>query len=483
MGDGSSALVSARRYRRITARHTSFEIWKPSVAEQLEGLDVLGVERVFLIGDRPGRTVAGVRQWVTGELPAGWSHSERGHFMEGDSPVFRFEHVGGLRVELHRASAWFGDQAGRAECAEAWKLLGHLVAGAFEGAVLMATPTTTGRELWLRTIAEGREWPVLPDELQELVRSTSGQGRIELVRGPDQWPGAELPALVELDARWAYAALCRQLGSGVPVLDQLDVFEDQRRGRYRVRATVPADWCHVGILPAKDGADGWRWPARPGESFESWCDGAELLVAARAGWRFTVLERLLYPVQQAGAGPLDLWATKLAKVRAKAESLAAVGARSPEVCQLVMAGVRAMLLHAIGGFHGAPHRVTRALPVERADEAPAGAALRLEGDVVAWPEVRRPAWPEMVHPEWSSAVWARARARLLVAPGGAGALSVPFEQLVAFRTDAIYMTARPMPAWPDEGRPGQYRVKSERVGPMPAPANQAELLELREGNQ
>ena len=481
--DPTARVVTSRRFRPLRARSTIFRRWARDAGEQLGQLgDGAGVERIFLVGERPGQTIAGVREWATAELPAGWSHSERGHYMEGDSPVLRYQHESGATVELHRSASWFGDSTDVDRCREAWVLLGHLMRRAFGLPALLATPTTTGREAWLRTIPEGREWLVLPSEVQELIRSTSGQGRIELVAEP----GAELPALVEMDARWAYSALCRQLAgvaadegatwelvAGAP-------FDPYARARWHVRGEVPRDWSHVGILPVKDESGGWRWPRRPGERFDTWADGAELLVAQRHGWHFSVVEALTFPTYR-GAGPLDQWSKKLRELRETARNLAAVGARDEGVVELVGHAIRAMLLHAIGGFHGTPHRVTRAVPIDEPEKVPAGVHFRLEGSVLAWAEVRPPAWPEMVHPEWSAAIWARARARLVDAPDGAGALHVPFSEVVGFRTDAVYLTA---PAsWPDDGKAGRYRVKSHVLGPLRAPANQLELLALRDGGE
>src|SRR5690606_21657835 len=104
---------------------------------------------------------------------------------------------------------------------------------------------------------------------------------------------------------------------------------------------------------------------------------------------------------------------------------------------------------------------------------------RAEGDKLVWTELTEPAWPEMAHPEWSAQVYGRARARLLSAPGGAGALGVERSELVAFRTDAIYMTTDPH--WNDDGRPGRYRHVRTIPGPIKRPTTQRELLAVRDG--
>jgi hypothetical protein len=59
-----------------------------------------------------------------------------------------------------------------------------------------------------------------------------------------------------------------------------------------------------------------------------------------------------------------------------------------------------------------------------------------------------------------------------------GALHIPAGQVVAFRTDAIYLTARHN--WPYHGEPGDYLLKGHLTGPLPAPASEDELLALRD---
>lgn len=477
-GGGGRARILRRARRNYRSRPAEWQPWAATIGEQLAGVGA-GVELVHLIGERPARSKAGVLEWATGELPDGWRQGDGGHYVEGATPVLRYVAPDGRAVELHRAAAWYGERAMTPAAAEAaHRLLGRVLVGAIGAeAKVLATPSATGRYLLLRTIPYGAEWPVLADELQDELRATSGQGRIELFdRG-----GVELPELVEMDARVAYLGSCGGLGAGVPVRDRVPEYAGQQRGRYLATFTVPKGWAGPGLLGVAE-ADGygWRWPAEPGESGRGWWDGVELGLALAQGWPVTIHERILFPAYS-GRGPLDTWQRKLTA------ALGAIGESDEpaEVRELARAGLRAIVLHTIGALHGRGHRVTRWSP--NVADVPADAGdLRAEGGAYVWSEQRGQAWPEMAHPEWSVAIWARARARLLDGPTAAkgvraGMLHVPPAQLVACRTDAIYLTAEP--AWPDGGRPGHYRLKWRSSGPVTAPATAAELLAIRAGRE
>lgn len=418
---------------------------------------------VYLVGPRP---LEGWAAWSRADVPSGWELGPS--YFEG-APVMRYEHASGLRVEVHSAASWFGETTldDLEACTVAWRELGERVGHAFPGCVLLATPATTGRELFARTIPHGREYAVMSNDAQELVRSISGQGRVETI------PGPAVPALYEYDGRLMYAALAWELPCGEPERDTQETFGGQRRGWYLVRAQVPRDWPHAfGLLGVKHGAEGWRYPHEPGERFNTWTSGAELLVADRCGWEFSIRERLLFP-QYRGRGPLDTWAHKLTALRDGVHGPSSIAAR-------VRFALRSIVLHGIGAFQGRPHVVTESLPLERAQETPAGARdVRVEGERVLWAEESAGGWANMAHPEWCGWVWARARARLLSAPLQTGALHVRGGRVVAFRTDALYLTAQQ--DWRDDLRAGRFRLV--RAGhfdpPADAPTNGNELLALR----
>lgn len=55
----------------------------------------------------------------------------------------------------------------------------------WDDAVLIGSPSQTGRDLWSRTIPTTGKWaggyPVLSEELRGLLHATGGQGRAELI--------------------------------------------------------------------------------------------------------------------------------------------------------------------------------------------------------------------------------------------------------------------------------------------------------------
>ena len=491
--------TSTRRLRRnLTARAVEFVERPASAAALLDSLDSR-TRTVYLTGEPPAQ---GWLTWaLDGLSPTDGTVSPwepTGHYLDGAAPVLRYMHADRRRVEIHRASIWFGaGHYGPVEALRAWSALDAVISRHFPQSTLLATPATTGRELFLRTIPYGREWPTLPTDLQDLIRATDGQGRTELVAGSatfggERHPYNAMPALYEYDGRLMYAALCWGLPMGVPVHDSVDRFEGKTRARYHVDVTVPHDWPETfGLLGCQrdDGSRLWRYPHNPGETFTAWCDGAELELALEYRWPCTIRERLVWPDHQgAGKGPLDTWAAKLVAAREQCEPLPATDtsdelANENRVRALTANAIRAILLHGIGAFHGRPHLETHYQAAGIA--IPDGAEqVRLEGNWIVYALRGRPpgegSWrAQMSHPEWAAAVWARARRRLLAGPQRTGALHRTAGDVVAFRTDAVYLTRRQ--DWPDDERVGRLRLKRAcELGPYPWPTRTAELLALRD---
>lgn len=478
--DGGEQPVTRRVWRTITPRVTRFAPLASDASAQLLALGP-DVERVYLVGPRPGGNMAGLRAWAVPPegLPAGWDSGE--HYLDGNAPILRYRRPDGGKVELVRAAVWWGEGGYTVDQARmAWDRLGALVRGLFTGAVLMTTPATTGRDLFLRSIPKGAEWPTLPLDLQQLIRETDGarQARVELLtpRGTTQ-----LDQLVELDGRLMYAALCWGLPGGEVTHDETDEFAGMLRARYRVSGTVPADWSSacacgapghdgIGLFGVRDRDGSTHYPNHPREPYHCWVDGSELRLAYLHGWSPRIEERLVWAGYR-GKGPLDQWAATLTALYLHLHDA------DDGTGALCRSAVRAMLLHAIGAFQGRGSPVTFSVPIERADEVPPDADFRLEGTHLVWAEQRGPAWPALAHPEWCAALWARARARLLDGPGNTGGLRIPARDVVAFRTDALY--AHHAPDWRDDGRAGRFRVRSTRQGPLPWPTTHADLLAMR----
>lgn len=520
-GDGLSGIVSTRKRTRygkatmfyrdgfgVVVESALRNVWLgwPDADNTIDGIlttVTVGcpdaeLVRVYITGPTPA--VAGgsatqaeaVREWALSEWetrPGPWSVES--HYLSDPAlPVLRFRNADtGQRVTIMRAASWWGEtDADQAASAEAWWHLGRALdrERMFAGAGLGDTPATTGRALWLRTIPEGKGYPVASTELRELIGATSGQGRIEL-RPP---MADRVPSFTYLDGRFMYASLCWGLPVGEATfwtgeqVDKLEAREWTRiirgRGRWRITMTVPADWQHVGLFMAPGDGGRWRYPSTPGETFTTWADGCELWAAMLRGWDPVVHEGFTW----AEGKPLDLWIRKLLDVWKAADAH-----RDSLPAQLAARAVRSMVLYAIGAFATKAHPVTKAAPLDQAPDVAAGTEVRRVGDRLVWEEPGRlPGWSEEVsHPEWSATIWARARVRLLDGKGvngaAVGALHLPVEQVIAFATDALYLSSDP--EWADDGAPGRFRAKGRLDVAAPWPASYVDLYALRdraEGN-
>lgn len=454
----------------------------PSLADVLDVAGRLNAARVILTGPAPARA------WFLGGAE-GWTHGA--HYLDVDVPVGRYERAG-VRVEVRTAAEWFGAGdygPGTARAAES--ALATVYGAHVRGGSLFASPGATGLDAWLRSLprtagSDGApEAPEqLPDDLAQLVRSTSPQHRIERFRPP---AGAEtMPALWYLDGRWMYAALCKELGTGPARMmtgAQSDVLWTSKggryaRARYRVSFAAPAGWDGPGLLMAKAGEgrhDGWHAPT----SGATWADAAEVELAERMGWAITLHEGIAF-----GKGrPLDTWADRLVRARASVSD----HELGEQVAGMVRAGVRAILLHAIGGWHssGRSETTVTASTMQPPAGEGWGAPEPLGSGAFLWRRRHELSGraAAMVHPEWSSQVWGRAHARVLDGPTStpglrSGALYLRPGTLVGIYGDAVMTTERPAWADLDDGANGRLRVKGHACGPLPWPVRASERDEL-----
>jgi hypothetical protein len=372
---------------------------------------------------------------------------------------------------------------------------------------LLKTPARTGLELWHSSIGADPKsgyqhslaYPVLPEDVRTLIHRTSGQGRFELL--PPVMPDGLAPALWYLDGRLTYGGTALgELGIGPATHDHLPEYAGYQPGRYRVEFRVPDGWKHVGLLMAplpltgRWGDQRWHFPRTPGETSETWADASEMRIAFAPfphtcqdcaahygandgsrcplhGWHLHIQERILFTK---GHKPLRAWAEKLIAAR--------------DACaqnDLARAAIRNILLHAIGAFHGTHRPVTHiAHAADVPIHTPTQVALSPDGDELhLWNESGiTPRFPDYSRPEWSSQIWAKTRARLLLfrdydSKQFTGALTLPYEQLVAFRLDALYVTKNP--GWPDSGRPGTLRVKGHLDGPVPWLREETDLAAIK----
>ncbi len=457
--------------------------------------------RVFLVGappalnDEPGD--AGIRAWFLDDPGTGWKVAPTGHHLsDARTPTARYI-LGNLTVEIMRTAAWWGDQeASLLTARNTWFALEAQLREEFgDTARLLSTPAVTGRDLWQRTIGPKTTYPVLSDEIRELIHETAGQGRIELLPEPaihhhlDGRP-RPIPGVHVRDGRLMYAALTWGMPVGPPTLLTADAIAMmpaaqltkllKGRSRWHVRGNVPNDWARsFGLLmtPREDGK-GWRYPAEPGAPFETWCDGSELSLALDHGWRPELLGGMTWKEGK----PLNTWTEKLLRIWAHFDNHPDEG-----MGKLATRAVRSLILFAVGAFASRGRDATFTLPESEADKVPAGVVPHRSGDMLVWTQPAPPtAWSmQLAHPEWSATIWARARVRLLDGPGvngRTGALHLPPGiDVLGFRTDALVLTGDP--GWDDDGKPGRLRHDGELAGPFDWPATETELLRLKTAAQ
>ncbi|WP_331731841.1 hypothetical protein [Kitasatospora sp. NBC_01300] len=483
---------------------------------------VPGVQRIYITAGDPWHLSSqryptlkeAVAAWLNTPGPR-WTESRgRGanrdqfasHLVHPRNPVGRYIPSGAERdarqVEIHSVGPWFTpDGADVALVRHAFWLIYEALQRQWPDVVMMAFPSAMGRDLWKRTIPTSGQFaggfPVMSEELRALMHATAGQGRTELIV-PPRVPGT-LQGLYEADRTFAYGRHTHRSGVGAPQRITPRMFEamdaKQRRkalkdpSHWHIRATVPQDWNHVGILPAPVPGDrAWEYPANPGTTFTTWAGGNEVFLAMmenpqKTPWRIEILDGLVWKE----GDPLDKWAVGLKSAWSDLVGLSRVHGdeRTRRAAHLASRGIRSILLYGIGDFARRPRVNTGTTPIDQ--PVPDGAMIIGQDEhVTTWERVTSLARDPWAHPEWAAGVWSDARAALLdmsirdgkTAVGQAGALHLPPGSVVALRTDAVYST-EPI-RWPYFGKPGEYLLKGYQPGPVDAPTTEDRLLELRD---
>ncbi|MFJ6382571.1 hypothetical protein ACIQI7_21520 [Kitasatospora sp. NPDC092039] len=475
-----------------------------------------GTERIYITAGAPWHDGA-ERYSTLKDAVAAWLNtpSERwttavgsgrdklaGHFVHQRQPVGRYAPAAapeGPVTEVRSMGEWFDpDGADVVTCRQAFTLLWQALRRHWDDAVLMGSPSQTGRDLWSRTVPTAGKWaggyPVLSEELRGLLHATGGQGRTELIlppRVPEQ-----LPALVEYDRTFAYAKHLWKSPVGTPRRVTAAAFAAMTEAEqtkalmscshWNVRVTVPAGWNHVGLLPAPVTGDrAWIYPSEPGATFTTWAGGAEIHLALSnhlAPWKVEILGGLLWE----DGKPLDEWGKRLKAAWADLTNLSRIHGdeRRRTAAYLASRAVRAVLLFGLGGFAQRPRLVSGTTPLGEA--IPAGVEILGQDDhVVTWQRQAGFSRDPYAHPEWAAYVWSGARAALLDMKyrdgkqivGYAGALHAKPGTVVYFGTDGIALTERQ--PWPYRGEPGDYLLKGHLTGPVEHPASQEQYLKLR----
>lgn len=504
----------------------------PALVDMLNTADALGCPQIIVTGKIPP-----LRQdrpyWMLAETP-GWKH--KSHWLSREPRIGRYENeLNGHSIEIRPASEWFNDApVDQLQAKTAWDVLsgeveqitgtdhnGKPVTGG-----MFYTPAATAVNLWGMLLPKRlRSLPSLPADIAEQLHSTSGQHRIEHltttgngdneneyeVRHFDAAATPKLEDFAYIDGRFMYSALGWGVGLGAHRITRdeaaMNIYDRGGPGQYvsawyNVRATVPADWHHVGLLPlqAEDSRDGWLYPNRPGASFETWASGAEVMIAVQNGWTVDPVEGIVFdkqalddPDRRGRATPnvLDAWATKLNAAR---DAVQRRDDLDPEVRQAVAGALRAMLLQGIGNF-------AKRL---RGQDVTVTNPLDIPADFVDTAEQFGDRWVYHVpgrefterergyyHPELALQVWGRARARMLQSPAPReykgprpGMLSMDPSTILGVRGDAVYTSVVPGWALPladggaDDGKNGRLRIKGV-VHNVPTPLDESARNELR----
>jgi len=347
-----------------------------------------------------------------------------------------------------------------------------LLRGAFgPKALLLPYPHLTGQHLWRQT-RDIEGYPLLPDELQERIQHSAGQGR-QVVYTP---PGTKtIAGLAYYDMRFSYAASLTNLPCGPARYGQGGAFMPYPDGWWHIRFRVPDGWAHIGILGELHPDTGEKWyPDAPGYCGDTWAGSPEIRLALSRGWGVEVIESITFPDTGAYPRPLEVWREKLVTLYAREGGE-------------VQDAIRDITLHTIGAFHRAARQEWVIVPRaerERLPEENTDITRTPEGDFTyqVWAPLR-PALLPFTHPEWSALIWSRNKARVLCherAGRGSGALCVPRRDVIALRGDAVYLARDPDWGAQDDGKPGAMRLKGLLTGPLPAPRTRDDLNALRD---
>lgn len=487
----------------------------PNLWDLLETAHALGAERIMLTGrvpqvdDSPDR-----RHWLIAKTP-GWTTP--GHWLRSPATGRFVNELSGRKVEVRTVAEWFGtNDLAPAVASQAWQLTAAVLGKRVPGAKMFRSPAATGQNAWALSLPRDLDPQHVSPDLARIIHATAGQHRQEhLVASPlaskqasgvrcrcgaclplvnsEQTP--KIDAFAYVDGRFMYGALLRELGTGGTYLDRARAAEllesnPYARARYRVRFTVPESWAHVGLLGVQHeelGA-GWHYPNKPGTTFETWADSAEVHLARTQGWLIEPLEAIQHAVEGKVA---DTFAERLKAARNDVQSAPA----PREVSTAAAAALRLIVLATIGGWasRGNPRTVVAQNPRDVPPEHQA--TVRRQGDILIYTvdssvEETYRADGGSYRPEMAAQVWGRARARVLSCPTAhrghnGGALAVEPGTLLGINGDAIYTSVLPRWSLPvdqgggDDGNVGRMRLQGLLSGPIDTPATVGERNRLR----
>lgn len=318
---------------------------------------------------------------------------------------------------------------------------------------LLETPTRTGTDLLRRKLPFNGVYTNLTDEIESIVMSNFSQQRREVVTHEGL---EEITDLACYDGRLMYGACCRDIPIGQAEHDTTDLYVPYVPALYRVLFTVPDNWYHIGLLPVKSNIKGMAsmYPNKPQQEYESWCSTYELKTAIEHGWKYKILERVLWEegTQKGfiGKEPLRHWLQALIDLRE-----VEVPKRYQEpVRALIRGALRHLIIDSIGALHSSEKFVDM-YSEDIGDIYEMGYIPDFDG-LQYHAKVKKSMTPyqrQMFHPHWALSVWCKAKDKVTKV-----ALSVPYDQLVLIRADAIW-TIGSQEHLKDDGKIGTFREK------------------------
>lgn len=489
-------------------------------------LDITPVNRVFLCGALPGETESTEHyiNWLAdGSMMAEYKTDKRCHYLpidDKDACTARYQHrVTNNRIDIRSIAGWLGDDRDTTgqqlytieDARAALALVERYIKMRFPFFKhISGTPSTTFKNLWEEgNRIAGKQFTPLASDVQRLIRNVRGQGRIEFFA--DHSAGKKLPGLHYYDGIFMYAALTGELPTELRSHDTVNEYAGYTPARYRITYTVPMDWQHVGFFMTRRNDGGWFYPGAgcSGQSFETWADGAELMVLiqhyaqpitppenatkaeiaalkkaaqsqsqarAFAAWNITICERLVFAPAKESQKPLETITGKIVALREQIDIDRRQDAENARIYGLARGAIRNILLHGIGSFSRG--QKTRSFIALASEGRPKGFDRNCE----EWPmDDKRVLYtmpePEsddpQAFPQWAALVWARCRARMTK-----HALSQPYENIIAIRTDAIAV-AQPVDAWEHGTKTGELRCKWRVPKRLSGPSTDMELDELQ----
>lgn len=487
--------VDLSRGEGITLSGTSFNFpANCSLPELVQSLPVRQA-RVFLCGQLPENYEEWLLDAAMWEEYTTDTSKGQGHYLDPEKPT---GHVGRYKhrstddsLEIRTMDAWLGETEYTVEQArEAVLLLNQYLQSAFTpDTTTYATPSQTFQQIWTRqNRLDGKKYDLLPQEVRDIIHSTSGQGRVELCT---QEHIKKLKKLHYYDGVFMYAALTWGMPTELESHDHKNIYAGYKPARYRIRYTVPNNWQHIGLFMTPRDQENWMYPGdtSQGQTFEAWVDGSELDVlrehyesveAGMQAWNIEILERIVFKSEKDSAikKPLDSLTKKLVSMREQVEKDARLDTARQDIYKLVRGMVRNIVLHGIGAFHRDKRPITIILKDnDMAPENVIDIKPLEDGRIVYTVSGKIDEYSEQFdHPEWSALVWARCRARMTK-----HALSLPRESVIAVRTDAI-ATTKEVPEWKASEKVGTLREKWSIKKQLKAPRSLTELDALVEKN-